>query len=91
MQKFLVPVIEKVVLALSDQQILTGLSIIIIGFVTQCSISAYRFAIVDDMALFSANVHLTEYLEDTFLRGPYIGIGGSVRWSYWLFAYLHRR
>ena len=53
------PIIEKVVLALSDQQILTGLSIIIIGFVTQCSISAYHFAIVDDMAWFSANVHLT--------------------------------
>ena len=56
---FWIPIIEKTTVALSDEQILTGLSVLILGFVTQCSISAYHFAVVDDLAWFSANVHLT--------------------------------
>lgn len=56
---FWVPVIEKVVLNLSDQQLLTGLAVLIAGFWTHCSISVYHFALVNDLAWFSANVHLT--------------------------------
>ena len=56
---FWIPVIEKVILNLSDQQLLTGLSMLIAGFATHCSISAYHFAIVGDLAWFSSNVHLT--------------------------------
>ena len=58
-RRFWIPVIEKVVLNLSDQQLLTGLSVLIAGFATHCSISAYHFAIVGDLAWFSSNVHLT--------------------------------
>ena len=47
------------ILNLSDQQLLTGFSILIAGFATHCSISVYHFAIVGDLAWFSANVHLT--------------------------------
>lgn len=46
-------------LNLSDQQLLTGLSILIAGFATHCSISAYHFSIVSDLAWFSSNVHLS--------------------------------
>ena len=56
---FWIPVIEKVVLSLSDQQLLTGLSVLFAGFATHCSISGYHFAIVGDLAWFSSNVHLT--------------------------------
>ena len=53
-----VPVIQKLVLSLSDQQLLTGFAVLIAGFWTHCSISVYHFALVSDLAWFSANVHL---------------------------------
>ena len=56
---FWVPIIKKVVLSLSDQQLLTGLAVLIAGFWTHCSISVYHFALVNDLAWFSASVHLT--------------------------------
>ena len=56
---FWVPVIEKVALGLSDQQLLTGLAVLVAGFWTHCSISVYHFALVNDLAWFSANAHLT--------------------------------
>jgi len=56
---FWVPVIEKVVLSISDQQILTGLAVLIASFWTHCSISVYHFAVANDLAWFSANTHLT--------------------------------
>ena len=66
---FWVPVIVKVVLGLSDQQLLTGLAVLIAGFWTHCSISVYHFALVNDLAWFSANAHLmTLGLLDGFLQ-----------------------
>lgn len=59
---FWIPVIEKVVLNLSDQQLLTGLSVLVAGFGTHCSISVYHFAIVSDLAWFSANLHLSSLI-----------------------------
>lgn len=56
---FWLPVIEKVVLGLSDQQLLTGLAILIAGLCKLCSISVYHFAVVGDLAWFSSNVHVT--------------------------------
>lgn len=53
------PVMEKVVLSLSDQQLIAGLAILTAGFVKHCSISVYHFSIVVDLAWFSSNVHLT--------------------------------
>ena len=55
---FWVPVIEKVVLNLSDQQLLTGIAILIAGFWTHCSISVYHFFLVNDLAFFSSTAHL---------------------------------
>lgn len=57
-REFWLSVIEKVVLNLSDQQILAGLSILITEFATHCSISAYHFALVANLAWMSSNVHL---------------------------------
>ena len=58
-RKFWNTVIERVVLNLSDQQLLTGLAILITGFAMTCSISTYHFALVGDLAWMSSNVHLT--------------------------------
>ena len=54
-----VEVIEKVVLNISDQQLLTGTAVLIASFWTHCSISVYHFTLASDLAWFSANVHLT--------------------------------
>ena len=74
---FWVPVIEKVMLSLSDQQLLTGLSVLIAGFATHCSISAYHFAIVSDLAWFSSNVHLSTL---TVLEGYLLKKRGVRNW-----------
>lgn len=58
-RNFWIPVIRKLVLSLSDQQLLTGLAALIAGFWTHCSISVYHFALVNDLAWFSASVHCT--------------------------------
>ena len=50
---------EKVVLSLSDQQLIAGLAILTAGLLKHCSISVYHFSIVTDLAWFSSNVHLT--------------------------------
>lgn len=53
------PVMERVVLSLSDQQLIAGLSILTAGFLKHCSISVYHFSLVGDLAWFSCNVHMT--------------------------------
>ena len=58
-QEFWARVIEKIILNLSDQLLLTGLAVLIAGFWTRCSISVYHFALVSDLAWFASNVHLT--------------------------------
>ena len=69
---FWVPVIQKLVLNLSDQQLLTGLAVLIAGFWTHCTISVYHFALVNDLAWFSASVHLTTLtvLQDYLVARP---------------------
>ncbi|KAL8953137.1 MAG: hypothetical protein Q9183_007347, partial [Haloplaca sp. 2 TL-2023] len=64
------PVIEELVMALSNQQIVVGIAILVAGFLKHCSISVYHFSIVADIAWFSSNTHLTSlnvlqvYLEE---------------------------
>ena len=55
---FAARVIEKIILNLSDQLLLTGLAVLIAAFWTHCSISVYHFAISGDLAWFASNVHL---------------------------------
>lgn len=44
------PTIQKVVLALSDQQLVTSSTLLIIGYSQRCSISEYHFEIITDLA-----------------------------------------
>ena len=57
-RKFWIPIIQKLVLTLSDQQLLTGIAVLVAAFWTHCSISVYHFALVNDLAWFSATVHV---------------------------------
>ena len=63
---------KKLVLSLSDQQLLTGLAMLIAGFWTHCSISVYHFALVNDLAWFSATVRFMTLctLQDYILARP---------------------
>ena len=57
--KFWQPVMESLILALSDQQLLVGISILITGFIKHCTISVHHFGIISDLAWFSSNTNLS--------------------------------
>lgn len=56
--EFWQPIMESLISTLSDQQLLVGISILIVGFVKHCSISVYHFSIVRDLAWFSSSTNL---------------------------------
>lgn len=49
----------KFILALSDQQLVTGLAVLIAGFVSPCSMSMYHFNIIAALGWFSSTTHLS--------------------------------
>ena len=51
--------LEKFVLALSDQQLVTGLAILLAGYINRCSMTLYSFDIVAALAWFSSTTHLS--------------------------------
>lgn len=57
--KFWQPIMEALVLTLSDQQLLVGIAILVTGYIKHCSISVYHFAVISDLAWFSSNTNLT--------------------------------
>ncbi|KAF2661827.1 hypothetical protein K491DRAFT_388332 [Lophiostoma macrostomum CBS 122681] len=50
--------VTRFILVLSDQQLATGLAILIAGVVNQCTLSVYEFQIVFALAWFSSTTHL---------------------------------
>lgn len=51
--------LERFVLALSDQQLVTGLAILIAGHTDRCSRSIYHFRIISALGWFSSTTHLS--------------------------------
>ena len=51
--------LEKFILALSDQQLVTGLAVLIAGYISPCSMSIYHFRIIAALGWFSSTVHLS--------------------------------
>ena len=51
--------LERFILALSDQQLVTGLAVLIAGFVSTCSMSIYHFNIIAALGWFSSTTHLS--------------------------------
>ena len=49
----------KFILALSDQQLVTGLAVLIAGFVSPCSMSIYHFDIIAALGWFASTTHLS--------------------------------
>ena len=56
--EFWTPVMEKLILLISDYQLLFGVAILIAGFWKHCTISVYHFSLVVDLAWFS-NTHVS--------------------------------
>ena len=50
--------LESFVLTLSDQQVVTGVAILIAGFIRTCSMSIYHFNIATSLAWFTSATHL---------------------------------
>jgi len=61
-KKRLRDLVEHVTLGLSDQQLITGLAILTIGWTRHCTISSRHFWIVFDLSFFSAVTHLASLL-----------------------------
>ncbi len=63
--------LQRFVLTLSDQQLVTGLAICVAGW-AKCDISTYSFSIVSALAWFSCTTHLSTLtvLHDYFQRHP---------------------
>ncbi len=51
--------LERFVLALSDQQLVTGLAVLIAGYTNRCSRSLYHFNIIAALGWFSSTTHLS--------------------------------
>lgn len=62
----------KILLSFTDQQLITGLAILIAGYVQTNTITQYHFAIVQNMATLSFTIHDTTavILEDNILQNP---------------------
>ena len=71
-KKFWQTVVERLVLNLSDQQLLTGIAILVSGLIKLCSISVNHFTVISDLAWFSSSTHLTSLnlLEDYLRERP---------------------
>ena len=66
--------LEKFILTLSDQQLVTGLAILIAGYTRPCTISQYHFNIIAALAWFSSTTHLATLavLRDYLIGHPVV-------------------
>ncbi|PVH69689.1 hypothetical protein DL98DRAFT_541406 [Cadophora sp. DSE1049] len=62
------------ILALSDQQVVTGLAVLITGYAQRCSISGHHFQLIANLAWFSSTTHLSTIavLQQYLIRHPVI-------------------
>jgi hypothetical protein len=69
--EFWLQILEKILLGLSDTQLLTELAILIAGY-AKCSISIYHSNIVSDLAWFASGTHLSslQILRGYLVRHP---------------------
>jgi hypothetical protein len=65
-------VLTSFILSLSDQQLVTGLAILITGYYQRCTISGYHFTLIANLAWFSSTTHLSTLavLQEYLIRRP---------------------
>ena len=57
-REYWLTVIERFLLGMADQQLVTGTACLVVGFI-KCDITVYHFTIVTDLAWFSSSTHLS--------------------------------
>ena len=57
-RRFWIKVLDRLILGLSDQQLISGISIMIIGYIKLCSIATYHVYVIQSLAMFSSSAHL---------------------------------
>ena len=67
-REYWLTIIEKLMLSISDQQLVTGITILATGFL-KCDITAYHFSFVSDLAWLSSSAHMISLrFLDLYLR-----------------------
>jgi hypothetical protein len=62
-RSFWVSILDRLILGLSDQQLVTGISILTVGFIKlPYHISTYHFSLITSLAMFSCSAHLASVL-----------------------------
>ena len=61
-KRFWLRVLDRLILGFSDQQLVTGISILLIGFISICRISTYHFRVINSLGMFSCSSHLASVL-----------------------------
>jgi hypothetical protein len=61
-KRFWARVLDRFILGLSDQQLVTGTSIMMVGYVKITQISTYHFFLIISLAMFSCSAHLASVL-----------------------------
>ena len=66
--------LTRFILALSDQQLVTGLAVLIGALTFRCTVSSYEFQVVVSLAWFSSMTHLAtlDVLRDYFIRNQVV-------------------
>jgi hypothetical protein len=59
---FWIRVLDRFILSLSDQQLVTGVSILLIGFFKVPHISTYHFLLITNLGMFSCSAHLASVI-----------------------------
>jgi hypothetical protein len=61
-REFWVLVLDKLILGLSDQQLVTGLAVLMIGLGRISLISTYHFYVIESLAMFSCGCHMASVI-----------------------------
>ena len=61
-KRFWLRVLDRLILGFSDQQLVTGISILLIGFISVCRVSTYHFYVINNLGMFSCSSHLASVL-----------------------------
>ena len=70
------PVYQETILAMSDSQLVTGVAILLVGFIKHCTITQYHFSVVHSLGHMSFATHQSTYL----ILGEYFSCRAKTSW-----------
>jgi hypothetical protein len=75
-REFWIQVLDRLILGFSDQQLVTGMAVLMIGLGTIGQISTYHFYVIESLAMFSCGCHLASVitLRRYFQEHPFLAL-----------------